>query len=198
MLGGGSMSGVNVDTVNWYYGITPPILVERRKMVSCFKLETGRVRSKEKSEKHRNLASPRTHHEIHRSPATATTSRKRATKKRLTRYPILSRFRRFRVCRTWLRASLVISKNHECHTSADRRNRSIMGPCTHHILQGLFRPKGKERPHLNPWLTALTWYIWCDISQRDTCDVCQRDTDRVKVYHRKYLFIPPVVFLRMV
>ena len=44
-------------------------------------LAAGRVRSKKKTKKKtRNPAAPKTHHEIHRSPATATTSRRRATK----------------------------------------------------------------------------------------------------------------------
>ena len=44
-------------------------------------LAAGRVRSKKKKRKNtRNLAAPKTHHEIHGSPATATTSRRRATK----------------------------------------------------------------------------------------------------------------------
>ena len=44
-------------------------------------LAAGRVRSKKKKrKKKRNPAAPKTHHEIHSSPATATTSRRRATK----------------------------------------------------------------------------------------------------------------------
>ena len=42
-------------------------------------LAAGRVRSKKKNEEKKNAA-PKTHHEIHSSPATATTSRRRATK----------------------------------------------------------------------------------------------------------------------
>ena len=55
------------------------------------------VRRKKKRKKNpRNLAAPKTHHEIHSSPATATTSRRRAMK----HVP---------------RAALAISKNHECY-----------------------------------------------------------------------------------
>ena len=46
-------------------------------------LAAGRVRSKKKKTKTKNekkSAPPKTHHEIHSSPATATTSRRRATK----------------------------------------------------------------------------------------------------------------------
>ena len=46
-------------------------------------LAAGRVRSKKKNKKtkkKRNPAAPKTHHEIHSSPATATTSRPDATK----------------------------------------------------------------------------------------------------------------------
>ena len=44
-------------------------------------LAAGRVRSKtKKRKKKRNPAAPKTHHEIHISPATATTSRRRETK----------------------------------------------------------------------------------------------------------------------
>ena len=45
-------------------------------------LAAGRVRSKKKTteKKNTNPAAPKTHHEIHSSPATATTSRRRATK----------------------------------------------------------------------------------------------------------------------
>ena len=44
-------------------------------------LAADRVCSKKKKRKKtRNPAAPRTHHEIHSSPATATTSRQRATK----------------------------------------------------------------------------------------------------------------------
>ena len=43
-------------------------------------LGADRVRSEKKSEKKRNPAAPKTHYEIHSSPATATTSRQRATK----------------------------------------------------------------------------------------------------------------------
>ena len=46
-------------------------------------LAVGRVRSKKKIEKNKNnkkSTPPKTHHDIHSSPATATTSRQRATK----------------------------------------------------------------------------------------------------------------------
>ena len=44
-------------------------------------LAAGRVRSKKtKRKKKRNPDAPKTHHEIHSSPATATTSRRRAAK----------------------------------------------------------------------------------------------------------------------
>ena len=44
-------------------------------------LATGRLRSKKKKvKKKRNPAAPKTHHEIQSSPATATTSERRATK----------------------------------------------------------------------------------------------------------------------
>ena len=45
-------------------------------------LAAGRVRSKKKTteKKNTNPAAPKTHHEIHSSPATATTSRRRAVK----------------------------------------------------------------------------------------------------------------------
>ena len=43
-------------------------------------LAAGRVSSNKKNEKKRNPAAPKTHHEIHSSPATATTSRRRDTK----------------------------------------------------------------------------------------------------------------------
>ena len=43
-------------------------------------LAAGRVRSNKKERKKRNPAAPKTHHEIHNSPATATTSIRRAAK----------------------------------------------------------------------------------------------------------------------
>ena len=43
-------------------------------------LAAGRVHSKKKIDKNRNPAALKTHHETHSSPATATISRRRATK----------------------------------------------------------------------------------------------------------------------
>ena len=51
------------------------LLVERCMRQVVVILASGRVRSKKK-----RLAAPKTHHEIHSSPATATTSRRRVTK----------------------------------------------------------------------------------------------------------------------
>ena len=57
------------------------ILVERYMRQGGLILAAGRVHSRKKGgKKRRNPAAHKTHHEIHRSPATATTSRRRATK----------------------------------------------------------------------------------------------------------------------
>ena len=70
------------------------LLVERYMSQGGLILAAGRVRSKKKDEqKARNPASPQSHHEIHSSPATATTSRRSATKHvpRVSRYSAASK-----------------------------------------------------------------------------------------------------------
>ena len=57
------------------------LVLERYMRRGGLTLAAGRVHSKKKKKKKtRNLTSPETHHEIHSSPATQTTSRRRATK----------------------------------------------------------------------------------------------------------------------
>ena len=81
-------------------------------------LAAGRVRSKEKKIEKKNTkksAAPKTHHEIHCSPTTATTSKPRATK-HIPRVRPYSRFHRSRVCGNRPRTALAISKDDECYT----------------------------------------------------------------------------------
>ena len=65
---------------------------------------------RKKIEKSNNKKStpPKTHHDIHSGPATATTSRPRATR-HPTREPIHARFHRFRVCGNRPRTALAIA-----------------------------------------------------------------------------------------
>ena len=75
------------------------------------------------SESTKKSAPPKTHRETHTSPATATTSRQRATTKLVPRANpyILARFHRFRVCGNRPRTALAISKNDECYTQTGGR-----------------------------------------------------------------------------
>ena len=66
-------------------------------------------------------APPKTHHEIHSSPVTATTSRRRATKQvaRVSPYTLASIDPRF--VEIGLAQLSQISKNDECYTYTDRQ-----------------------------------------------------------------------------
>ena len=79
-----------------------------------FTLAAGRVRSKKKIVKTppKKSAAPKTNHETHISPATATTSRQRATKRvpRVNPYPPAS------IDTGFVEIGLAISKNDECYT----------------------------------------------------------------------------------
>ena len=80
-------------------------------------LAAGRVRSKKKKQTKKNAKKstpPKTHYEIHSSPATACNSRRHAMK----HVPILSRFHRSRACGNRPRTALAIIKNDECYTHA--------------------------------------------------------------------------------
>ena len=94
-------------------------------------LASGRVRSKKKKTKKNpeKSAQRKTHHEIHNNPATATTSRRRATKHvpHVSPYSHASIDPGF-VCGNRPRTALAISKNDECYayitladTQPDRR-----------------------------------------------------------------------------
>ena len=68
--------------IKCWHPVRTPVLVERAMRQGGLILAAGRVRSKKnKSQKKtKQSAPPKTHHEIHSNPATATTSRRRATK----------------------------------------------------------------------------------------------------------------------
>ena len=85
-------------------------------------LAAGLVRSKkkknEKKKKQKNPAPPKTHHEVHSSPATATISIRRATE----HFPRVSPYSRASIdpgfVQIGLGAALAISENDECYTHA--------------------------------------------------------------------------------
>ena len=115
-------------------------------------LAAGRVRSKKKTteKKNTNPAAPKTHHEIHSSPATATTSRRRATK----HVPRVSPYSPASIDAGFVEISLVqlsqLAKTTN-NTHTGRQINSIMAPCMH---PGTSREVNEaSRPHTcsKPW-----------------------------------------------
>ena len=107
------------------------------------------VRRKKNEKKGRkNRAPPKTHHETHISPATATTSRQRATKRvqRVSPYSPASIDPGF--CGNRPRTALAVSKNDECYTYTNRQTgrqtKQIMATCTNPGMKRLFCLNAKK------------------------------------------------------
>ena len=130
-------------------------------------LAAGRVRPKKKKKRKKNKkksAPPKTHHKIHGSPATATTSRRRATKHvpRVIPYSPVSINPGF-VEIGPVQLSHSVKTTNVTHTRTDRQTgrqadrqtsrqtdrqtdrqiNQVMAPCTHPGMKRLFLPKGK-------------------------------------------------------
>ena len=116
-------------------------------------LAAGRVRSKKKKrKKKRNPAAPKTHHEIHSSPATATTSRRRATK----HVPRVSPYSPASIDPVFVEIGLVqlsqsILKNtNVTHIQTEKvSNGTLYAP----RYEQAFLPIGKKRPHCERFTT---------------------------------------------
>ena len=101
--------------------------------------QAGCIRWKKKYEKktRKNPTPPKTHNEIHSSPASATTSRRRATK----HVPRVSPYSPASIDPEFVEMGLLqlsqSCKNDECYThrqtdrQTDRQTNSKMAPCTH-------------------------------------------------------------------
>ena len=82
-------------------------------------LAVGRVRSKKNKTEKKNQSKIRPAQDIQRYPQQPGDRDNLETARnetRPTRYPILSRFHRYRVCGNRPRTALAIIKNDECHT----------------------------------------------------------------------------------
>ena len=83
----------------------------------------ARTRNMFGKETRKNPAAPKTHHDIHGTPTTATTSRLLGTT-RVPRWPILARFHKSRVCKNRPRTAHAITENHESYTYTDRKRQT--------------------------------------------------------------------------
>ena len=110
------------------------------------------VRRKKFEKKTRNSAPPKTHHEIHSSPATATTSRRSATKHvpRVSRYSAASKDPGFveiglvQLSRS-VKMAIVTHTLTDTHIPTDKlKNGTLYAP----RYEETFLPKGKKRPRL--------------------------------------------------
>ena len=111
-------------------------------------LAASRVQSKKKKRKKntKKSAAPKTHNEIHSSPATATTSRGRATK----HVPRVSPYSPASIDPGFVEIGLVqlsqsVKNTNVTHTHR-RRTNHIMAPCTHPGMKSFFCLMGKKRP----------------------------------------------------
>ena len=99
-------------------------------------LAAGRMRSKKKKrskkQKHEILTHPNTHPEIHINPATATTSRRHATKyvQRVRPYAPTCIDPAF-VEIGFVQLSQSVKKPYVTHRQTHRQTKCIMVPCTH-------------------------------------------------------------------
>ena len=109
-------------------------------------LAAGCVRSKKKIEKN-TITPPKTHHEIHSSPATATTSRRLATKHipRVSPYSLASIDLGFvEIGLVQLSQSVKTTNVTHTHRRIHRQTNNIMSPCTHPGMKRLFCLKAKN------------------------------------------------------
>ena len=111
-------------------------------------LSAGRVRSKKKKrgqKKKKNPAAPKTHHEIHISPATATISRRRATKHvpRVSLY-LLASIDPGLVEIGLVQLSQSVQTTNIKHTQTDGRTNLILATCTHPGMKKLFCVSAKN------------------------------------------------------
>ena len=102
-------------------------------------LAAGRVRSKGKKKRLKDPVPPKTHHEIHSSPATATNSRRRATKHvpRVSPYSCAFTDPGF-VEIGLVQLSQSVKTTNVMHTLTDTQTNYIMAPCTHPGMKRLF------------------------------------------------------------
>ena len=115
-------------------------------------LAAGRVRSKEKKRKKKHthtqknpLPPPKTHHEIHNSPATASNLRRHARKHvtHVRQYSPASIDPGF-VEIGLVQISQKVKTTDVTHTDRHRQTAYIMAPCTHPGMKGLFLLKAKN------------------------------------------------------
>ena len=98
------------------------------------------VRRKKIEKKHTHkFAAPKTHHEIHSSPATATNSGRRATK----RVSPVSQHSLVSIDPGFVEIGLVqllqsVKTTNVTHTDTQRQTNEIMAPCTHPVMKRLF------------------------------------------------------------
>ena len=116
-------------------------------------LAAGRVRSKTKKTKKKpeKIAPPQTHHEIHSSPATETTPRRRAAKDvaSVSPYPPASIDPGF-VEIGFVQLSQSVKTANVIHAHTDRQTSYIMSPCTYPDMKNLFCLKAKTA-----WVASL-------------------------------------------
>ena len=120
-----------------------------------------RRKNEKKNEIPPHPAAPKTHYEIHSSPATATTSRRRATKHVPRVSPCSPAFIDpgfVEIGHVQLSQSVKTTNNvtHSMHTDRQtgRQTNLIMPPCVHPGMKRLFCPIGKKRPHFGETLAA--------------------------------------------
>ena len=100
------------------------------------------VRRKQNEKKTRNPGAPKTHHEIHSSPVTATISRRRATK----HVPHASAHSPASINAGFVEIGLVqLSQSVKTTNVTHTQTNKIMAPCTHPGTKRLFCPTGKKR-----------------------------------------------------
>ena len=140
------------------------LLVERWMRQDVLILAAGRVRSKkkknEKKQRETNPAAPKPHHEIHSSPATATTSRRRATK----HFPRVSPYLPASIDPGFVEIGLVQLSQSEkttnvTHTHTDRQTI---------FLNKKLKNVSCEYDRLNDWNSTLQ-AAWCIRHVRWTC-----------------------------
>ena len=134
-------------------------------------LAAGRMRFlTKKNEKYRNPPTPKTHHEIHSSSVTATTSRRRATKDVPRVCPFSPVYIDPRILEIGLvQLSQLVKTTNVAHTRTDRRtdelnNGTLYAPRN----EKAFLPEGKKRPHhhykfllCNSNIEVRAVHCWC-------------------------------------
>ena len=107
-------------------------------------MRSKKKKNRQKKKARINPAAPKTHHEIHSSPATATTSIRRATKHvpRVSPYSPASTNPGFvEIGLVQLLRSVTTTNVTDIHRQTDRQTNSIITPCTHPGVKRLFRLK---------------------------------------------------------